>query len=207
LTDFAVELRHYCRNPKCRTKLATPVDNPHRAFCRRGCYDRFYARHCRVCDAEVPYREGAEGRICKRSKCRNAVKSRPEAWGWMPTTQKSTEGGKTPTKPGIKMPVKTERNPDWRVVAADGAITANQYYCATVPDGPDCQWRGGEWLRLDARDRAALRIGVQRRRSAPTVAAGAPNAGRALRWGPLSRLGQADAGVLKSPLSCGREVW
>ena len=156
MTDFAVELRHYCRNPKCRTKLTIPVDNPHRAFCCRGCYGRFFARHCRVCEAEVPYREGAEGRICKRSKCRNAVKSRPEAWGWIPTTQKSTEGGKSPIKPGIKMPVKTERSPDWRIVAAGAAIAANQYHCATVPDGPDRQWRGGEWLRLDARDRAAL---------------------------------------------------
>jgi hypothetical protein len=132
------------------------VDNPHRAFCCRGCYGRFFAHHCRVCEAEVPYREGAEGRICKRSKCRNAVKSRPEAWGWIPTTQKSTEGGKSPIKPGIKMPVKTERSPDWRIVAAGAAIAANQYHCATVPDGPDRQWRGGEWLRLDARDRAAL---------------------------------------------------
>ena len=34
------ELRHRCRNPRCRMKLPTPIDNLHRAFCTRGCYER-----------------------------------------------------------------------------------------------------------------------------------------------------------------------
>jgi hypothetical protein len=44
----------------------------------------------------------------------------------------------------------------WRVVAAGSPITANQYQCATVPDGPDCQWRGREYERIEAKSRAAL---------------------------------------------------
>ena len=105
----------------------------------------------------MPFREGHDSRICRRSKCRNAVKNAPEAFGWNSHVQRSTEGGKTSIKPGIKMPVKIERNHDWHVVAAGGPITANQYHCATVPDGPGCQWEGGDWQRLHARDRAALK--------------------------------------------------
>jgi hypothetical protein len=37
MTDFALELRHRCRNPKCRSKLPKPVANEHHAFCTRGC--------------------------------------------------------------------------------------------------------------------------------------------------------------------------
>ena len=28
LVEFTAELRHYCRNPKCRSKLKSPVSNP-----------------------------------------------------------------------------------------------------------------------------------------------------------------------------------
>jgi hypothetical protein len=28
VTDFVAETRHYCRNPRCRLKLPTPVENP-----------------------------------------------------------------------------------------------------------------------------------------------------------------------------------
>jgi hypothetical protein len=70
------EVRHYCRNPHCRSKLPAPVVNSQRAFCCRGCYAQFFARHCRVCEAEVPYREGRGNRVCRRAKCRNAIKKR-----------------------------------------------------------------------------------------------------------------------------------
>jgi hypothetical protein len=30
-------------------------------------------------------------------------------------------------------------------------MTASQFHCATVPDGPDCQWKGGEYQRIEAR--------------------------------------------------------
>ena len=33
------EARHYCRNPRCRTKLKVPVSNRRDAFCTRGCFD------------------------------------------------------------------------------------------------------------------------------------------------------------------------
>jgi hypothetical protein len=41
--EFVVEkVRHYCRNPRCRSKLAAPVSNPREAFCTRGCYNTWY---------------------------------------------------------------------------------------------------------------------------------------------------------------------
>jgi hypothetical protein len=35
-------------------------------------------------------------------------------------------------------------------------ITANFYHCATVPDGPNCQSGGGEYERIEARNRERL---------------------------------------------------
>jgi hypothetical protein len=34
----AHKTKHYCRNPRCRSRLPEPVENEHRAFCTRGCY-------------------------------------------------------------------------------------------------------------------------------------------------------------------------
>jgi hypothetical protein len=45
--------RHYCRNPRCRSKLKAPVENHHHAFCCRGCHASFYLRRCLVCEAEI----------------------------------------------------------------------------------------------------------------------------------------------------------
>ncbi len=50
MVDFTQELRHCCRNAKCRMKLKTPVENEHHAFCTPGCYSQFYFKHCIVCD-------------------------------------------------------------------------------------------------------------------------------------------------------------
>jgi hypothetical protein len=44
----------------------------------------------------------------------------------------------------------------WHVVA--GEISPDALRCATVPDGPDCQWKGGEFERIEAKNRAALKV-------------------------------------------------
>jgi hypothetical protein len=66
-----IELRHYCRNPRCRMKLAAPVENEHHAFCCRGCHSSFYRSRCLVC--EDPMRRKREGqklasghKLCER---------------------------------------------------------------------------------------------------------------------------------------------
>jgi hypothetical protein len=48
--DVKRKPRHYCRNPRCRTKLRTPVENEHHAFCAKGCFESFYRSRCRVCE-------------------------------------------------------------------------------------------------------------------------------------------------------------
>src|SRR5262245_6948352 len=64
------KLRHFCRNKNCRTKLAAPTDNEHKAFCTPSCHEQFYRRRCKVCEKELP-REASPQRNCCRSKeCR-----------------------------------------------------------------------------------------------------------------------------------------
>jgi hypothetical protein len=53
MTDFTAELRHRCRNPKCRLKLPDTVSNPRDAFCARGCHGSFYLRRCRICEDPI----------------------------------------------------------------------------------------------------------------------------------------------------------
>jgi hypothetical protein len=72
MTDFKTETRKMCRNPKCRSKLPAPVSNAREAFCCRGCYSSFYLHRCIVCEDKIE-RTTANRKICKKSKCRNAL--------------------------------------------------------------------------------------------------------------------------------------
>jgi hypothetical protein len=74
--DFAPqELRHLCRNPRCRSKLPEPVTNPRDAFCARGCSTGFYRTRCRVCEEKFERKNDRE-HVCSRRKCRNAFSNR-----------------------------------------------------------------------------------------------------------------------------------
>ena len=61
MTDFANNLRHPCRNPKCRCKLPSAVSNPREAFCCRGCYTVFYRHRCLICERQMTRRAGVPG--------------------------------------------------------------------------------------------------------------------------------------------------
>jgi hypothetical protein len=50
---MSVELRHYCRNLKCRSKLPAPIENVRKAFCCRGCHSAFYRTRCLVCEKDT----------------------------------------------------------------------------------------------------------------------------------------------------------
>jgi hypothetical protein len=65
-------LRHYCRNPKCRSKLRTPVADPREAFCTKGCYTSFYRQRCRVCEELIAQPKHGVRAICNKAKCRDA---------------------------------------------------------------------------------------------------------------------------------------
>jgi hypothetical protein len=71
VTDFKeTEMRKKCRH--CRMRLPAPTSNEREAFCTRGCYNSFYLHRCLVCEDKIE-RTTANRKICKKSKCRNAL--------------------------------------------------------------------------------------------------------------------------------------
>jgi hypothetical protein len=79
------ELRHYCRNVHCRTKLSEPTDNPKRAFCCRGCFNSFHRPRCVVCESPIR-RKNERQRTCIDYRCKSALKQFPLAYSWHPTS-------------------------------------------------------------------------------------------------------------------------
>jgi hypothetical protein len=67
------DLRHYCRNPRCRSKLPEPTSTTRDAFCARGCYLGFYRTRCAVCEKSFE-RKNEREKLCGRRKCRAAFK-------------------------------------------------------------------------------------------------------------------------------------
>src|SRR5215831_5079649 len=78
----AAKTRHYCRNPRCRSKLPAPVENEHRAFCTRGCFESFYRSRCLVC--EEPMRRKVESQRFRsgHAKCRAEHRRFPHVYDW-----------------------------------------------------------------------------------------------------------------------------
>jgi hypothetical protein len=154
MTDFAESGRQRCR--QCHSKLPARTSNDHYAFCCKGCHAAFYRHRCAVCETERVSR-----RLCYRLKCRSAYrKNRP---GFMFPGQGSgsvKERARNADGMGIKSATDSRSFVPWRVVAAGAPISANQYHCGTVPDGMDCQWCGGDYERLEARNAALLRRGA-----------------------------------------------
>ena len=77
-------LRHRCRNPHCRSKLAVPVENERHAFCVRHCYETFYRNRCRVCERDLRKtgKRGDAGRLYCRppANCRREAEKWPEKY-------------------------------------------------------------------------------------------------------------------------------
>jgi hypothetical protein len=146
-------LRTYCRNPKCRGKLKIPVENERAAFCCRGCYAAFYRRRCLVCD-QLFDRKSEKRRICNRAKCRYEFRSdraRFLASGY-PSARNAEFDARSARKMGVSTPPFSGR--PWRQVA--GPDLGPNFSAAVVPDGPNCQWKGGMFERLEAQNRALL---------------------------------------------------
>ena len=91
----AAKTRHYCRNPRCRSKLPAPVENEHRAFCARGCFESFYRSRCLVC--EEPMRRKRESQRLKSGHRRCAAEYRkfPRAYDY-PSDEPAQKGGGGP---------------------------------------------------------------------------------------------------------------
>lgn len=152
MTEFTDEtLRCYCRNPRCRSKLPTAVSNAREAFCTRGCYSSFYLHHCVACEGPIA-RKRDDQKVCRKAKCRNAWRA-GSCFGRYATSDAKL-ASKTPDFIDPKTPPKPDRA--WHIVAGP-ELSRSALHCATVPDGKDRQWNGGEYERIEAKNRAALR--------------------------------------------------
>ncbi len=179
MTEFASDLRHRCRNPKCRMKLPAPVSNERDAFCCRSCYEIFYRRRCRVCECTIEQPKRGHRIICKKSACHNAWKAKFGFGRYLP----SSGAGITPQTTdfmGSKQPSEEDRG--WRIIAGP-PLTAPQLHCALVGACEAIEatgrtnaryWReanaGAEARCLIKRDSAPVNItGGYRFPDAPTV--------------------------------------
>jgi hypothetical protein len=143
-------LRHYCRNPKCRMKLPAPVSIERNAFCCRGCYAAFFRHRCLICEEQME-RKTEHQLICGKRKCRNALEA-----GIGRDRSYVPSAGSAPQKTPDFIDSETAPKPDrgWRIVA--GPMSPDQIAPAIVPDGPGGRWEGGTFLRIEAKNRAAL---------------------------------------------------
>ena len=130
MAQFIPELRHFCRNPRCRSKLPAPVSNPREAFCVRGCHSSFYRKRCLVCE-EPLQRKREDQKICRKAKCRSTWRARSGFSRYLPSSDAKL-ASKTLDFIDSKTALKPDRAPVWRVAAAGAPITANSYHCATV---------------------------------------------------------------------------
>jgi hypothetical protein len=186
MTEFAEDLRHRCRNPHCRMKLKEPVGNPRDAFCARGCYESFHLRRCRVCEKplEAKYRkikpknDGDHTKFvkahnssptCGATDCKRRWRQKDgtgrfsapkQATGYQ-GSQKSNLRKETPAAQALFSAIQRPKSATARRVVAGPPLTPNQLHCATVPDGSDYQWKGGEYERLEAKNCAALKAAEQ----------------------------------------------
>jgi hypothetical protein len=75
------KLRHYCRNPRCRSKLKQPVENPRAAFCTHGCHSSFYLKRCLVCERPL-VKKSTQQKVCFRNTCRRAFRQQKSYFGY-----------------------------------------------------------------------------------------------------------------------------
>src|SRR5262249_29594046 len=127
ITNAPVKLRHHCRNPHCRMKLPAPVENEHRAFCTRGCYESFYRNRCRVCERDLRTngKRGDAGRLYCRppANCRREAEKWPEkyaggVWAVFPETKL-----RNAHSTGLKIGIEGDRPPANLSPITAGAVT------------------------------------------------------------------------------------
>ncbi|MGH8523627.1 MAG: hypothetical protein ACREXY_05255 [Gammaproteobacteria bacterium] len=145
-------LRHYCRNPRCRSKLDEPVDSDRRAFCKRGCHATFYRHRCVVCEKSITRRMETK-RLCGSGKCAYAHKQNPEVYAFQGSIMAPApqSGSETPIKWAFKSGVYTGRGWRWNdaeddheLVNQEGKIVASfradsDGYLITGPRGHPAQ--------------------------------------------------------------------
>ena len=93
MTEFVeTAMRSMCRNPRCRSKLPSPVSNPRDAFCTRGCHMAFYRKRCLVCECAIEQpKRGQRLRFARNLDVMQLLEdSKPLAAITLPARSKST---------------------------------------------------------------------------------------------------------------------
>jgi hypothetical protein len=117
----------FCRNPKCRSKLKTPVSNPREAFCARGCHTSFYLRRCLVCEGPLQRRNKTQ-KVCRKARCRIVWRARAGFGRYSPSTGVSL-ASKTLDFIDSKRPLEPDRA--WRQIAGR-KLSPSQLHCGLV---------------------------------------------------------------------------
>jgi hypothetical protein len=130
MSEFAVQLRHMCRNLKCRMKLPAPVSNEREAFCCRGCYRAFYRKRCLVCEQPME-RKTEHQKLCGKRKCRSAFRAGAALGRYLPSSAAST-APKTPDFIDSKQPPKPDRGIEWAIAVNSSRIRAPRHVLDAV---------------------------------------------------------------------------
>jgi hypothetical protein len=133
MTDFNIELRHRCRNPKCRSKLPAPVANEREAFCSRGCHASFYRKRCLVCERAIEQPKRGSRLICDKAKCRNVWRVKIGFGRYAP----SGAIQEMPDSIGVKQPIKPDLALFWKLL---GNAVQTEFY------------GGGKWREVVSLD-------------------------------------------------------
>jgi len=142
MTEFTQTLRHYCRNPRCRSKLPSPASDPRKAFCTRGCHSSFYLKRCLVCENDKPAGSTARRKLCRRPKCEGRYRKNSAHYSFLGgaselstnDTTSAANASRNPIKSGTKSAGFDDR-PVY--IVAGPVISANVYHCASLALDPD----------------------------------------------------------------------
>jgi hypothetical protein len=149
MTEFTQTLRHHCRNPRCRMKLAMPVANQHRAFCTRGCHSSFYLKRCVVCENDKPAGSTARRKLCWRPKCEGRYRKNIARYSFLGAdTTSAANALRSAQSAGIKSAGLDDR--PWYIVAGP-KISAAVYHCTALPVDPETARRSNaanDWGRI-----------------------------------------------------------
>jgi hypothetical protein len=112
--------RRMCRNPRCRSKLPTPVENIYSAFCAKGCFNQFFRHRCLVCEREMVRKTEAQ-QLCGKPRCNSAFKTLKAHFAlgkYHPSTSAVSEA-RNPHEMGTSLRPLGDRTRDqgWRQIA------------------------------------------------------------------------------------------
>src|SRR5215469_8864094 len=162
MTEFTQTLRHYCRNPRCRSKLPSPASDPRKAFCTRGCHSSFYLKRCLVCENDKPAGSTVRRKLCRRPKCEGRYRKNSAHYSFLGAdTFSAANVPRSAQSTGIKSAGLDDRA--WHIVAGP-KITAAVEHCATLPADVDTARRINA---ANDRDRIRKETWSKRRPPAP----------------------------------------